>query len=66
MADGRRLGKVNKSPRISNSSTDLDKIWHGYAARPLQPPDRYKFKILNIQDGSGRRLKISPPQFDRF
>jgi len=30
-ADGRHLEKLQKSPYLSNGSTDLDEIWQDYA-----------------------------------
>jgi len=34
MADGRHLGKIEKSSYLSNGSTDRRKIWHGDAFWP--------------------------------
>jgi len=34
MADGRHLGKIEKSPYLGCGLTDFDQIWHGDAVRP--------------------------------
>ena len=72
MADGRHLGKIEKSSYLRNGLIDFDEIWHGKQFDPVEPSDRYKFEILKIQDGGGRHLvknrkiAISRPRYDRF
>jgi len=34
MADGRRLGKIEKSSYLCNDLINFDQIWHGNAAQP--------------------------------
>jgi len=34
MADGRHLGKIEKSPYLSRISIDFDEIWPGEAFQP--------------------------------
>ena len=44
MADGRHLGKIEKSPYLSCNSSNFDEIWHDDAVRPSWP-----FKIWNFE-----------------
>ena len=32
--DGRHLGKIEKSPYLSDGSTDFDRIWYDDAVQP--------------------------------
>ena len=62
--------KTAKSPLSRNRLTDLDEIWQDDAHRPFTADRPLKFRIFEIQDGSGRyllshKIAISPQRFDR-
>ena len=40
MADGRHLGKIEKSLYLLNGLTDGHEIWHSDAVRPFERSDR--------------------------
>jgi len=69
MADGRHLGKIEKSPYLGRSLTDFDEIWHGDAVPPsglFGPLQRSK----EIQDAGGRhpnnlKITISRQRFEQ-
>ena len=56
MADSRHIGKIEKSPYLSNGLTDRHEIWHGYTVWPSSP---LNFRKSKIQDGGGRHLDKS-------
>ena len=43
--------KNRKSPYLGNASTDLAKFGMATQFDPLEAADRWKFEILEIQDG---------------
>jgi len=57
MADGRHLGKIEKSPYLGRGLTDFDKIWHGTQFGHIERSDCQNLQNLKIQDGGGRRLE---------
>jgi len=58
MADGRHLGKIEKSPYLGRGLSDVDEIWHSDAVRPfLSRPTVKNFK--EIHDSSDRHLEKS-------
>jgi len=59
MADGRHLGKIEKSPHLGRGLTDFDQIWHGNAVRPSRAVRPLKIEIWKIQDGGRRHLEKS-------
>jgi len=65
MADGRQLGKIEKSLYLGRGSSDFDKIWHTDAVRPFWLFRPLKFEISKIQDGGSRHLKKSKIEISR-
>ena len=59
MADGRHLGKIEKSPYLRRSWTDFVEIWQDDVVRPSLTPRPLKCEIFKIQDGGGRHLEKS-------
>jgi len=49
MAEGRHLGKIEKSPYLGNDAADFYQIWHGDTLQLFEAADRRKFGILKIQ-----------------
>jgi len=65
MADGRHLGKIQKTPYLGRGLTDFDEIWQAGAVRPVT-----NLRSKEIQDGGGRhpnnlKITISRQRFDR-
>jgi len=58
MADGRQLGKIEKSPYLSNGLTDRREIWHSDTYGRLEPSRPQNFHISKIHDGGAAILKI--------